>query len=393
MAAFRYIVPALALAGSAVAQCGESGSTTTLQSAADATGLSGCSTYSGSIAISTSTTENINLAGISTIEGSLVADNVTGIVQISAPDLEEIGDTFDLNGLTILSTLSFPRLAKVDTISWIALPALQGLTFSNTGVQEVSMLTIDNTELASLDGINLQVADTIYIANNRFLDSVNMQLGNVTDSLTFTNNGAELVAEFPNLEWANNITIRNLSSVSVPSLSSVNGSLGFYGNTFESLSAPNLTNVGGSLAFVSNDQLSNITLPELTTVGGGFQIANNSALENINGFPKLETVGGALDFTGSFNNVELPALGDVRGAFTMLSNQNIDDTCSTFQAEAGSAKAIKGKFECQGETDPEDGSATSSGSGSSKSSSAAHPVLIPGATGVLGVVAAIFGLL
>lgn len=284
-----------------IAQCGESGSTTTLQSAADATGLSGCSTYSGSIAISTSTTENINLAGISTISGSLVADNVTGIVQISAPDLEEIGDTFDLNGLTILSTLSFPRLAKVDTISWIALPALQGLTFSNTGVQEVSMLTIDNTELASLDGINLQVADTIYIANNRFLDSVNMQLGNVTDSLTFTNNGAELVAEFPNLEWANNITIRNLSSVSVPSLSSVNGSLGFYGNTFESLSAPNLTNVGGSLAFVSNDQLSNITLPELTTVGGGLQIANNSALENINGFPKLKTVGGALDFTGSFN--------------------------------------------------------------------------------------------
>lgn len=391
--AFRYIVPALAVAGSAFAQCGEEGATTTIQSAADATGLSGCSTYSGSIAISTSTTDNIDLAGISRIDGSLIADNVTGIVQLGASDLEEIGERFDLNGLTILSTLSFPRLAKVDTINWIALPALQGLTFSQTGVQEVNMLRIDNTELGSLDGINLQVADTIYIANNRFLNSVNMQLGNVTEAMTFTNNGEDLVAEFPNLEWANNITIRNLSSVSMPSLASVNGSLGFYGNTFENFSSPNLTSVGGSLAFVSNDQLNNITLPELTTISGGFQIANNTNLENINGFPKLATVGGALDFTGSFSGVEIPALEDVRGAFTLLSNQDIQEVCSNFQGQAGSARAIKGTFTCRGNTDPKDGSATGSGSGSSSSDSAASPLLIPGATGVLGVVAAIFGLL
>lgn len=234
------------------------------------------------------------------IEEDLIANNVTQIGSIAAPDLEEIGRNFQLNQLTILSTLSFPKLVKVTKIDWVALPALQGLTFSNTGVQEVQELNIDNTELASLDGINLQVADTIYIGNNRFLQSVNMQLGNVTESLTFSNNGADLVAEFPNLLWAYNITIRNLTSVSVPSLASVNGSLGFYGNYFESFSAPNLTDVGGSLAFVSNDKLSNITLPELTTIGGGFQIANNSALEDINGFPKLATVGGALDFTGAF---------------------------------------------------------------------------------------------
>lgn len=365
----------------------------TLQNSGDAMALSSCSTIKGSIAIDSGTTDNINLAGVTMIEADLIADNVTGLGSLSAPDLEEIGGRFDLNGLTILSTLSFPKLAKVDTISWIALPALQGLTFSNTGVQEVNMLTIDNTELASLDGINLQVADTIYIGNNRFLDSVNMQLGNVTESLTFTNNGADLVAEFPNLIWAYNITIRNLSSVAVPSLASVNGSLGFYGNTFMNFSAPNLTDVGGSLAFVSNDQLSNITLPELTTVGGGFQIANNSALEQINGFPKLATVGGALEFTGAFTAVELPELGDVRGAFTLLSTGDITSACDTFQGQAGSASAIKGTFTCTGQTDPEDGTSTTGTSASHTSSSAAHPMIIPGATGVLGVVAAIFGLL
>lgn len=162
------------------------------------------------------------------------------------------------------------------------------------------MLTIDNTQLGSLDGINLQVADTIYVTNNPYLSSASMQLGNVTQSLTFGANSKDLKLEFPNLEWAYNMTFRNCSEVLIPSLASINGSLGFYSNTFENLSAPNLTNVGGSLSFVSNEELTNISMPELTTVGGGFQIANNTKLSDINGFPSLKTVGGALDFNGAF---------------------------------------------------------------------------------------------
>lgn len=279
--------------------CG-SGSTTTIQSNADATGLSNCQTYSGSIAIATGTTDNIQLDGITKISGSLIANNVTQMTSLAASSLQEIGDEFNLNGLTVLSTLNFPALKKVDTIDWVALPALQGLSFT-AGVEEINMLTIDNTQLGSLDGIDLQVADTISVTNNPYLTSVNMQLGNVTKSLTFGANGRDLQIEFPNLIWAYNLTFRNCSDISIPSLASINGSLGFYSNGFQSLSAPNLTSVGSSLSFVSNEEVTNITMPELTTIGGGFQIANNTALEKINGFPALKTVGGALDFNGEFS--------------------------------------------------------------------------------------------
>lgn len=396
MAGLRYLVPALAVAGRAVAQCG-SGGTTTIQSNADATGLSGCTTYSGSIALATGTTDNIQISGIRRITGSLIANNVTQMTSFSATDLEEIGDTFHLESLTILSTLSFPSLVKVDTIEWTALPALQGLSFTQ-GVQEVNMLTIDNTQLNSLDGINLQVADTISVTNNPYLSSASMQLGNVTQALTFGANSKDLKLEFPNLEWAYNMTFRNCSEVSIPSLASINGSLGFYSNSFESLSAPNLTNVGGSLSFVSNEQLTNISMPELTTVGGGFQVANNTKLSDIDGFPVLATVGGALDFNGAFSKVELPDLSDVRGAFNLQSTENLDDVCNHFQGLAGSNNVIKGEYTCSGEESNPGGAGTlpdgtNSGSGSSSSSSAAVPMLIPGATGVLGVVAAIFGLL
>lgn len=398
MSGLRYIVPALAVAAGVAAQCG-SGGTTTIQSNADAKALSGCTTYSGSIAIGSSTTDNIQLSGIQRISGSLTASNVTQMTSLSADSLQEIGDSFTLESLTILSTLSFPQLTKVDTIEWTALPALQGLSFT-TGVQEINMLTIDNTQLASLDGINLQVADTISVTNNPYLETVSMQLGNVTQSMTFGSNGRQLKADFPNLEWAYNITLRNCSEVSIPSLASVNGSLGFYANGFDTLSAPNLTNVGGSLSFVSCESVTNISFPELTTIGGGFQLANNTKLGNIDGFPALKTVGGALDFNGAFTNASLPKLSDVRGAFNLQSTENIESACSHFEPLSGQNNVIKGEYTCKGEEDSPGGTGTlpagtnsGSGSGSSSSSSAAHPILIPGATGLLGVVAAIFGLL
>lgn len=82
----------------------------------------------------------------------------------------------------------------------------------------------------------------------------------------------------------------------------------------------------------------------------------------------------------------------------MQSTENLDDVCSHFESLAGSNNVIKGEYTCSGEQSTPGGAGTlpdgtNSGSGSSSSSSAAVPMLIPGATGVLGVVAAIFGLL
>lgn len=218
---------------------------------------------------------------------------------LSAGNLESIKGQFNLDSLTILSSLSFPLLTDVGSIVWTALPALQGLSFT-TGVQTASELNIQNTQLNSLDGIDLQVVDTVYIVNNNYLEDINMQLGNVTDSLTLAANGKNVSAIFPNMLWANNMTFRNVSQVSIPSLASVNGSLGFYSNEFSMLSAANLTKVGGSLSFVSNPDLTNISMPALTTVTGGFQVANNTELDIVESFPKLATVGGALDFYGNF---------------------------------------------------------------------------------------------
>lgn len=203
-----------------------------------------------------------------------------------------------LTSLTILSTLSFPSLTSVKSIQWAHLTALQELTFT-TGVTTADSIMITDTQLNTLDGINLQTVESIDINNNPYLHVIATHIANVTSSLNINANAQDLKVSLPNLIFAYNMTLRNISSISVPSLQSVNGTLGFYGNYLTEIMTPNLTSVGGDVAIVGNAELTNISMPVLTTVGGGVTIANNSALMTIDGFSSLKTTG-AINMSGNF---------------------------------------------------------------------------------------------
>jgi hypothetical protein len=234
----------------------------------------------------------------------LICENAGQLTSLGSTSIGSIGKSFQLFNLTLLSTLTMSELQSVDSINWSALPALSSLTFPAT-ISKATSVVITNTFLSTLDGINLMTVGTLNINNNNRLKTFSTQVANITSSLNIDSNGKLLDVSFPNLVWAANMTLRNVSSISIPSLATVNGSLGFYENYFTSVSAPNLTTVGnsgtlqGGVAFVANPSLANISMPGLTTVGGGFQIANNSALGGIS-FPTLSFVGGAIDFSGNF---------------------------------------------------------------------------------------------
>jgi len=366
MAFTKYLLPALAVASTALAQC--NGPSTTIVSQADASGIASCSTYKGNVVIDPSASGAIAIDGVQQITGSLIAQNAAQLTELSADQLGSIGGTFGLNNLTILSTLAFSALNSVSTIDWIALPALQGLNFPQ-GVSMVNNLGISNTQLNTLDGIELMTVDNIDINNNPYLNTVNVnELVNITGSLSFAANSKDLAITFDNLQSANNLTFINVSSVVMPSLSIVNGSLGFYSDTFKSFSAPNLTQTGGALAFVDSPNLSNISMPSLMGVGAGLLIANNTNLKTINGFPKLQVIVGALDFAGEFNKASLPGLKDVRGGLNIQTTSSTFD-CTPFNNDK-SDSVIKGVFNCEiGKANPNTNPTATAGGSSSSSSS------------------------
>lgn len=365
--------------------------TTTIENQQDATGLAGCQTVAGSIEIAAANA--ISIPGVQVITGDLISSDSGALTSLSANDLEEIGGDFKLTNLTALSNLIFPELTKVRSLSFEALPFLSELTFTNE-VSEAETVLVTNTFLSSLKGINLNSVRDLNINNNRRLQNVSTTLENIEGSLIFESNGDRLAVDFPNLEYAANLTFRGIASINIPSLKAVNGSMGFYENdNLTSIMAPNLTTVGinsgsdadGGVAFVANPVLTNLSFPEFTKSGGQVQVANNTQLDEI-AFPKLEFVSGAIDFSGNFTTPQLPAISDVKGAFNVQSQQEID--CDSFSSQRGGA--IQGKFTCvSAEEDVQslDGDKTSGGSkgGSKKKESAATQTSISAA--IFGLVA------
>lgn len=379
----RFALPALAAASTAYAASCSVSATTTVQNAGDATGLASCSTFSGSIAIATGTTDDIAFDGIKKLSGNLVATNNSAIKRISASNLETLDGEMHLDGLTSLYGIDFPTLKNIDSIKWNALPNLQTIGFT-AEVEEAKKVDIQNTGLRALTGINIEEVDTLFIANNGYINEITMQLGNVSDSLTLADNNEDVKVELPNLIWATNLTFRFCGSVSVPSLETLNGSLGLYNNGFETFSAPNLTSVGEALAIVANDKLNNLTFPLLTKISDNLQIANNSALQEVDGFPILKSIGGAFDISGNMSTVETPKIDSVKGAFNLQSTDNITAACA-FYKPLHDKKLLEGSYFCRGKVeDPgTEGHTPTDQSGSTDSAASS----LSAATGALGLAA------
>lgn len=342
MLSLRKLLFAALAVGMAAAQCDVD---VTIESDGDVSQLDSCSKLDGTINIKKGVSQILFPTGLSSITGDLVIDGATGLTSFTAPGLKTISGSFKLNGLTVLSTLACPELVSVGDISWSTLPALQTLTFTKK-VSKANTVLITDTLLTSLEGINLVTAERFNINNNRYLRSVDVAIGNVTDVLIIEANGKGVNASFPSLKWANNITIRDAGDVYFPVLEEVKSSAAFVNNTFTTVEFPELTEVGESLAFVSCSRLTTIKANSLEEVGGTFQLANNTKLAVIDGFEKLAVVGGAVDLSGVFTNVTLDSLDDVRGGFNLQSTEDI--SCSEF-TDLKSSGVIKGDdFTCAG---------------------------------------------
>lgn len=387
----KYLLTALAASQLAFADdnCGD----TTIENQSDADGINSCTTLKGDLTIKKTYSGDLSLSGIEEITGGIISSGAANVSSISAPSLTSIGDKFDLEGLTTLTLLSFPQLTSVGSINWEALPKLQSLNF-DTGVTKAGDVSISNTGLTDLNGIQLKTVGTFSIQNNRDLKTININnLQNATDLISFSGNYDTLEIDLPNLGTGTNMTFQNISSVSVPSLEKLTGQLGFWGTKFETFSAPNLTQTG-DLVFKDNSKLSNISIPNLKTVNGGFTIARDDELSTIS-LSSLETVKGAIDFSGTFDKISLGKLKDVEGSFNMQSTHG-NFSCDSFQ-KLKSDRVIKGSFNCKSDTKTpttaNGNSGTSSSSSGSSSSTSSGAAFMTGANVPVVGLAAIFGAL
>ncbi|KAI1306217.1 GPI-anchored cell wall organization protein ecm33 [Xylaria venustula] len=341
-----------------------------INSQADATQIADCDTVANDLVLGTNAGPSIDLSGsLSAIKGSFIVKN-NGLIQTLRSDsLQSIGNIFQLNNDTSLTSVIFPELGSTGSIDWTTLPAFQEPTFGTPGITKAKSVVVADTFVSNLDGINIQDVTDMNINNNRRLSKFSTSIKTLSNALYVTANALNMTMEMPNLVWIANMTIANVSTFSVPSLEAVNGSIRFDSNYFTDFNAANLTTIqDGDLSFVSNPQLTNITIPQLTKVGGGVTIANNTALDKVNGLPKLAQVGGAIKMRGSFNEIDLPGLENVVGTADFVSTEDIDSSCDTLNKLSGNV--IQGKVTtCESDNATANNDTSSAGDGSSGSGS------------------------
>jgi hypothetical protein len=305
----------------------------------------------------------------------------------------------------VLNTVSFPKLEEVDSLIFLGLPAMRSLGF-DTGIQSAGNIDIENTHITTLTGLNVTEADTIKIANNPLLDTIDLPVTTIKDIMELDQNNVGVMVTLDSLESAQNLTFRNCSSVSLSKIETLNGSLNLFGSKFENFNATNLTSIGGALAIIDNNSLQNISFPALTKIGGALNVANNTDLHDIE-FNKLETVSGSLDFHGNITKyvqslsfyqasltigrVSLPALDNVEGTFNIQSTGDIKKTCDDNFQPLKDASKIQGSYTCEGKVEQPggEGSDPTSSDGDDKTG-AASPINVRVGALFAGLAAALF---
>ncbi|KAL6947402.1 hypothetical protein ACO0QE_002286 [Hanseniaspora vineae] len=305
-----------------------------------------CSTVTGDLIFQNYVDPIINLGSIKVIQGSLVVEESSSLVRFEAPQLKEVGHEFKLKRLTSLTSIYMENLSTVETIMWKVLPILSTAQLGSS-FKKTKKIIISDTSLTSFDGChNLKELSVLNLNNNRFMEEITCDVESVSQQLSIAANARDIAISLKELQWANNITIRESSKIELPKLESVKNSMEFIDNYFSTLKIPNLENIGGTLGLLENRNLKTIDMNNLTEISGGIMISKNSQLKSIDFFSKLQQIGGAIQFDGTIDKVEFPKLKLVKGSVSIISDSN-DLDCSQWTSPKNGLSIIRGgKITC-----------------------------------------------
>ena len=165
----------------------------------------------------------IDFGNLQEINGGLSVRDCPGLTSLIGSQIGRITGELTLINVTRLALLGFPRLTEVDFLTLNEVPDIGGLDFSAegkdaTGLTVTETVIIIDTLLPSLGPLNLRNVSTLAMWNNTAMETISLPLQVVREKINIKSEGK---VEFPLLPIANNITLRDVSSVSLPALTSV----------------------------------------------------------------------------------------------------------------------------------------------------------------------------
>ncbi|CAO3649020.1 unnamed protein product [Cunninghamella blakesleeana] len=296
--------------------------------------LAACRTFSGTLSInSTIQGGNVQMNYIEKVKGDILIYNVNDLRTIELSALRSVTGTLKIDNNPQLSNIILSKLTEVNTTIFNGLPSIQSLQFPSV-LQEIRRIDVTDTSLSTLDGINATSIDEINIAGNKKLNDIRLShVQSIGKSFYVSKNGDKLSLNLGSLQEIQSGTFESLQDIQLNGLQTVNGGLYFYNNQMRSIDLSNVTQWPGALSIENNANLETVRVTKLEQLGGAITIKNNNRLVFADVFPELSQVGGSMELTGTFNDINLPNLHDVEGGFiAKSSNRNFScDKINDFQ--------------------------------------------------------------
>ncbi|KAI9493442.1 hypothetical protein BDB00DRAFT_956999 [Zychaea mexicana] len=281
-----------------------------------------CKTYQGGITIENVGTNKLTVKGIQSLKGDLIVKDNNALTSLTLDSLQVIDGQMKLDNNKILSRFEPKALIGVRSFEAAVQPALSSIAFP-AGLSQADRFMVSDTTAARIDGLKMDKVSNLIIDNNIYLKSVDLSnLTDIGDTLTVSANSPSLNLDLHSLGGVKHGSFRNLAGVNLDGLKHVSGDISFISNTFGKLGLKEISEIDGTLTITNNNQLSELALPKLRRLGGALSVGHNTQLGTIEAFPNLEEVDGTLDIVGTFDEVKLPKLSDVRGGLNVQTSSS-----------------------------------------------------------------------
>jgi hypothetical protein len=296
----------------------------------------------------------LSFPSLASVSNGLNLKNCPFLSKLSLPALVNVTGGVSVERNPLLINISIPSLRVVSAdVVIIGNSMLETLLFSSLATSK-TVTVGDNSALVNLSLANLQVIGDIHINSNPSLAIMSFpELLNVTGGVYLENNSKIVHILAPSLRNINfDLTIignhSSLSSLGLPALELVKGSVNIAETNIVVLSLPFLTSVSGGVIICNNRALVNLTLPALVTLQGGPHfIKDNIALaivsmpvlvtvnQNLNvrnlstlaklDLTSLEQINGSMviEFDPLLVKLDLPVLRAVHGSLTVAVNSGL----------------------------------------------------------------------
>ena len=321
----------------------------------DADELKSCKTIKGNVNVDWSFPGDLNLDGIEEIQGNLTCgdspDHIGGghrgrISSISSSTLQSLENTFLLEYLPYLDTVSLPALTSVKTIDWNSLRKLKTVDFG-AGLDKAGNIMLTGTGLTDVSPFATKKVDKWSLEGHASLEQANLSKITTYKKFSASNNAANLTIDLSGVTAAGSTSLDTLEDVNLELLESTTGELEV-GNFYNPLLAfPALRHASKIDLQLADDlpyqttNVKNLSFPVLQTVHGDFEVRAKGTkwVSYIHSNAGLSATIIGLNWR-SFFSISLPALEGVDGKFSLLFAEGVN--CSVF-----SKFEVSGSYDCE----------------------------------------------